>query len=189
MGHHKSFQLTVLNEMNVNHKKPGGIYVHIPFCVQKCPYCDFYSITDLSLKSRYLKALISEMQMVPAGSLVFDTLYLGGGTPSVYGPADIEKIIDAAFARYNIIPDAEITLEVNPGTVTFDSLNAYRGIGINRLNIGVQSFQDAHIKFLCRIHTAKDATAALDWARQSGFDNMNRSDLRPSESNHGKLAY
>ena len=152
--------------------KNGGIYVHIPFCVQKCPYCDFYSITDLALKSRYLKALISELQMTPSASLVFDTLYLGGGTPSVYGPEEIGQIVETAFARYNIIPDAEVTLEVNPGTVTFESLNAYRGIGINRLNIGVQSFQDASLKFLGRIHSAKDATAALEWARQSGFNNI-----------------
>jgi oxygen-independent coproporphyrinogen-3 oxidase len=152
--------------------KYGGIYVHIPFCVHKCPYCDFYSITDQSLKPRYLKALIGEMQMVPSASLVFDTLYLGGGTPSVYEPADIEQIIDSAVGQYKIAPDAEITLEVNPGTVTFDSLKAYRAVGINRLNIGVQSFRDANLKFLGRIHSAEDATAALKWARQSGFDNI-----------------
>jgi oxygen-independent coproporphyrinogen-3 oxidase len=152
--------------------KNGGLYVHIPFCVQKCPYCDFYSITDQSLKPRYLKALIGEMQMVPSAALVFDTLYLGGGTPSVYEPADIEQIIDTAVGQYNIAPDVEVTLEVNPGTVTFDSLNAYREIGINRLNIGVQSFRDANLKFLGRIHSAHDATAALKWARKSGFDNI-----------------
>ena len=152
--------------------KTGGIYVHIPFCVRKCPYCDFYSITDQSLKPPYLRALVNEMQMVESASLVFDTLYLGGGTPSVYGPADIKTIIDAAFTRFNIISDAEITLEVNPGTVTIDSLNAYRKIGINRLNIGIQSFQDANLKFLGRIHSAHDANAAFEWARQSGFDNI-----------------
>jgi oxygen-independent coproporphyrinogen-3 oxidase len=152
--------------------KKGGIYVHIPFCVQKCPYCDFYSITDLSLKSRYLKALIKEIKMIPAETLVFDTLYLGGGTPSVYGPAEIGQIIETAFAQYKIMPDAEVTLEVNPGTVTFDSLNAYRESGVNRLNLGVQSYQDANLKVLGRIHSAKDATSALEWARRSGFDNI-----------------
>jgi oxygen-independent coproporphyrinogen-3 oxidase len=140
--------------------------------VQKCPYCDFYSITDQSLKPRYLMALIGEMQMVPSASLEFDTLYLGGGTPSVYGPTDIGQIIDTAAAKYNIASDTEVTLEVNPGTVTFDSLKAYRGIGINRLNIGVQSLRDVNLKFLGRIHSARDATAALKWTRQSGFDNI-----------------
>ena len=118
------YNSTLNRVMEYTANENGGIYVHIPFCVQKCPYCDFYSVTDLALKSRYLKALISEMQMVPSASLVFDTLYLGGGTPSVYGPEEIGQIVETAFARYNIIPDAEVTLEVNPGTVTFESLNA-----------------------------------------------------------------
>lgn len=152
--------------------KYGGIYVHIPFCIKKCPYCDFYSITDLSLKSRYLQALIKEMNMIPAEPLVFDTLYLGGGTPSVYAPADIKTMLDAASTRFNIIPDAEVTLEVNPGTVTIDSLIVYHEIGINRLNIGIQSFQDANLKFLGRIHSGDDADAAFEWARQAGFDKI-----------------
>jgi oxygen-independent coproporphyrinogen-3 oxidase len=152
--------------------KYGGIYFHIPFCIKKCPYCDFYSIADLSMKSRYLKALISEVNMTSAETLVFDTLYLGGGTPSVYEPADLETILNTAHTQYNIILDAEVTLEVNPGTVTLDSLNAYREIGINRLNIGIQSFQDANLKFLGRIHSAHDANAAFKWARESGFKNI-----------------
>lgn len=158
--------------MNAKFKKSGGIYIHIPFCVNKCPYCDFYSITDLSLKSRYVQALLKEMQFVPSASLTFDTLYLGGGTPSVFDPAEIEQVLETANAQFEILPDAEITLEVNPGTVTADSLKAYRAIGINRLNIGIQSFQDANLKFLGRIHSAKDASLALEWARQAGFDNV-----------------
>lgn len=110
--------------------------------------------------------------MIPAETLVFDTLYLGGGTPSVYGPTAIEQIIDAAFAQYEIARDAEITMEVNPGTVTYGGLKAYRSVGINRLNIGVQSFQNANLKFLGRIHSAHDANAAFEWARLAGFDNI-----------------
>jgi oxygen-independent coproporphyrinogen-3 oxidase len=158
--------------MEHTYTKYGGIYAHIPFCVQKCPYCDFYSITDQSLKPRYLKALIGEMQMIDSGPMVFDTLYLGGGTPSVCGPADIGQIIDTAAAKYNIASNTEVTLEVNPGTVTLESLKVYREIGINRLNIGVQSFREANLAFLRRIHSARDATAALEWAQQSGFDNI-----------------
>jgi len=152
--------------------KTGGIYIHIPFCVNKCPYCDFYSITDLSLKSRYLQALLKEMQLGRLPSLAFDTLYLGGGTPSVFDPVEIEQIIETAYAQLKILPDAEVTLEVNPGTVTLDSLKAYRAVGINRLNIGIQSFQDANLEFLGRIHSAKDAALAMAWARQAGFDNI-----------------
>lgn len=146
--------------------------MHIPFCVKKCPYCDFYSITDFSSKSRYLKALIKEIKMITAAFLVFDTLYLGGGTPSVYGPKEIEQIIDNAFSQYNITRHAEVTMEVNPGTVDLDGLKAYRAIGVNRLNIGIQSFQDANLKVLGRIHSGDDANVTFEWARQSGFDNI-----------------
>ena len=153
-------------------KTYGGIYVHIPFCIKKCPYCDFHSISDLSLKSRYLQALIKEIEMIPAETMGFDTLYVGGGTPSIYGSPEIERIVDTVIAQYTIASDVEITMEVNPGTVTSDKLRAYRAIGINRLNLGIQSFQDSNLRFLGRIHSAHDANAAFEWARQSGFDNI-----------------
>jgi len=158
--------------MDVKLEKPGGIYVHIPFCVKKCPYCDFYSITDLSLKSRYLQALIKEMQMVSSESLVFDTLYFGGGTPSVFSPAEIEQVIDSALKQFDIASDVEVTLEVNPGTVAYEQLKEYLGAGINRLNIGSQSFQDANLQFLGRIHSSRDSIQAFDWSRQVGFENV-----------------
>jgi oxygen-independent coproporphyrinogen-3 oxidase len=151
---------------------PAGLYVHIPFCIKKCRYCDFYSITDHSQSSRFLAALQREMQLNRATPLVFDTLYIGGGTPSVLTPSDIEQIIDSASKFFSFDSDCEITLEVNPGTVTRESLEAFRNFGVNRLNIGVQSFDDASLRFLGRTHSALDARLSIEWARSAGFDNI-----------------
>ena len=152
--------------------KPAGLYVHIPFCMKKCRYCDFYSITDLSQSSRFLAALQQEMQLNSANSLVFDTLYIGGGTPSVLAPTAVEQIIESAAKYFSFASDCEITLEVNPGTVTRESLGAYRDFGVNRLNIGVQSFDNANLQFLGRTHSAGDAHLSVEWARSAGFDNI-----------------
>ena len=152
--------------------KHAGIYLHIPFCIKKCPYCDFYSITDQSLKQPFIKALIREIEMVSSSSLLFDTLYFGGGTPSVFKAEDISRIIEKIYSLFNMLADSEITIEVNPGTVAFEQLVEYRSIGINRINIGVQSFQDANLDFLGRIHSSNDADLTIRWARKAGFDNI-----------------
>jgi len=152
--------------------KLAGIYVHIPFCIKKCPYCDFYSITDQSLKQQFVESLIKEMQMAPGYSFLFDTLYFGGGTPSVFKAEDISRIIEKIYSLFNMLADSEITIEVNPGTVAFEQLVEYRSIGINRINIGVQSFQDANLDFLGRIHSSNDADLTIRWARKAGFDNI-----------------
>jgi oxygen-independent coproporphyrinogen-3 oxidase len=112
------------------------------------------------------------MQMVPQKPPVFDSLYIGGGTPSVLGAEAICQIIQFARQAFNIQSDAEMTLEANPATVNLDNLNAYRKFGINRLNIGVQSFQNSNLQFLGRLHSADDAFLSLEWARQAGFDNV-----------------
>jgi len=152
--------------------KPAGLYVHIPFCFRKCRYCDFYSISDLSQTARFLAALKREMQMNSETPLVFDTLYVGGGTPSVLKPETIGQIIETASRYFSIASDAEITLEVNPGTVTLDNLSEYRQFGVNRLNIGVQSFDDKNLRFLGRIHSGSDARLSVEWAHRAGFDNI-----------------
>jgi len=152
--------------------KNAGLYIHIPFCVRKCPYCDFYSVTDLALKPMFLKALIAEMQLVSAKGLCFDTLYMGGGTPSVYGYHDIGRIVSAAFHNFDLQSDSEINIEVNPGTVSLEQLDGYREAGINRINIGVQSFYQKNLDFLGRIHSANEARNALTGARQAGFENI-----------------
>ncbi|MDY6793629.1 MAG: radical SAM family heme chaperone HemW [Thermodesulfobacteriota bacterium] len=155
-----------------NQKEPGGIYVHIPFCVKKCPYCDFYSITDTSLKQRFISAVTSEMNMTCNLPFKFDTLYLGGGTPSVLETRFVRRIIKSAIGLYKFLPGSEITIEVNPGTVTAEKFREYRNAGVNRVSIGVQSFHQRELNFLGRIHTVKDADLAIKWSRDADFDNM-----------------
>jgi len=146
--------------------------VHIPFCVKKCPYCDFYSITGTSLKKRFISALISEMNMKYNLPFKFETLYIGGGTPSVLETELIIRIIETARSLYKLLPDSEITIEVNPGTVKLEKLKEYKDAGVNRISIGVQSFQERNLNFLGRIHTVEDADLTIKWARDSGFENI-----------------
>ena len=141
--------------------------------MRKCAYCDFYSGSDLSRIPHYIDALVQEIRRAePPAGLAFDTLYFGGGTPSVLEPAQIARILAAVRSRLTLLPGAEITLEANPGTVTPETLRAFRRTGVNRLNIGVQSFSDAGLRFLGRIHSAEDARLTLGWARDAGYDNI-----------------
>jgi len=151
---------------------PAGLYIHIPFCLKKCLYCDFYSQTDTSIIQGFMDALTREMEFWKNAPLEFDTIYMGGGTPSIMAPLDIERIIDTAAHWLTIRSDTEITLEVNPGTASLERLNGYRQAGVNRLNIGIQSFQDPILRFLGRIHSAGDAQKAFDDARNACFDNI-----------------
>ena len=152
---------------------PGhGIYIHIPFCLKKCAYCDFYSLTDLTLRRPFVEALLQEMTLAASPDVPSDTLYFGGGTPSVLAPQQIGALMRQARSRFTLTPDAEITLEVNPGTVTREYLAFLRQTGINRINIGVQSFSRDTLQFLGRIHTPGQATQAILHARQAGFDNV-----------------
>ncbi|MCX5881023.1 MAG: radical SAM family heme chaperone HemW [Deltaproteobacteria bacterium] len=150
---------------------PAGIYIHIPFCAQKCLYCDFYSITDLCLQDAFIEGLFREIAATK-NQLTFDSLYIGGGTPSLLPHNQIGRIIDRISAQFNLEASAEITLEVNPGTVTLESLKAYRERGVTRLNIGVQSFQNTHLQWLGRMHPADAAKDAILWARAAGFDQI-----------------
>ncbi|MEA1947588.1 MAG: radical SAM family heme chaperone HemW [Thermodesulfobacteriota bacterium] len=150
----------------------AGLYIHIPFCLKKCPYCDFYSITDTSLHPAFMDALVSEMRITRYPSLTFDTLYMGGGTPSVLDAKTIGKIIGTARESYEILPHAEITLEVNPGTVSLKKFEGCQHAGVNRINIGVQSFDPVNLHFLGRIHSARDAHVAVNWAQKAGFENI-----------------
>jgi len=146
--------------------------VHIPFCVRKCPYCDFYSVAGTADLKPFLSALVLEMGLYRRLPLMFDTLYIGGGTPSVLDGRGLARIIETAFDCFNIVETAEITLEVNPGAVQTAGLAAYRDLSVNRLNIGVQSFDDRNLKQLGRIHCARDAAASIGAARRAGFDNI-----------------
>ena len=155
-----------------NQEEPGGIYVHIPFCINKCPYCDFYSITDTSSKQRFISAVISEMNMILNLPFKFDTLYIGGGTPSVLQTKFIGQIVETAQSLYKLSSDSEITLEINPGTVDPEKLREYMDAGVNRVSIGVQSFNKKNLGFLGRIHTVEDADLALQWSKDAGFENI-----------------
>lgn len=152
--------------------EPAGIYIHIPFCVSKCRYCDFYSVTNTALATDFVAALVREIAGSRPGPMLFDTLYIGGGTPSVLPPAAITTIVSAIRNTFQCLPDTEVTLEINPGTLTPAHLSTYRDAGVNRLNVGVQSFQADNLSFLGRCHSARDASQALSWARSAGFDNV-----------------
>lgn len=153
--------------------EPGGIYIHIPFCIKKCDYCNFYSVTDLSLEHDFVEALEKEIIITAEYTdFSFDTIYLGGGTPSVLQPENIHKIINKVFEKFNILKNPEITIEINPGIINPDILKAYVQAGINRVNIGVQSFNNENLKFLGRIHTSHDAENAIKLVKDSGIENI-----------------
>lgn len=151
-----------------------SVYVHIPFCARKCLYCDFYSIEAPGEVEAFLAALDREVGLVQAGApgSKVQTIFLGGGTPSLLAPAQVEAILRRLRSAFAVAPDAEITLESNPGTLTRDSLAAYRAGGVNRLSLGVQSFHDLELRALGRIHSADDARRAIGDARAAGFDNL-----------------
>ena len=149
-----------------------SIYIHVPFCVKKCVYCDFYSKTHLSLIPDYVQSLLKEIERRSGLKEKIDTIYFGGGTPSLLSIKDVETLLQAIGGHFSVLRDVEITLEVNPGTVDFDYLSRLKRAGINRLSIGVQSFNDDKLKFLTRIHTAEQAINTIDDAGKAGFDNI-----------------
>jgi oxygen-independent coproporphyrinogen-3 oxidase len=149
-----------------------GLYIHIPFCSAICNYCNFNrGLFDVALKDRYVEALITEIGRTRDRRSA-DSIYFGGGTPSLLEPAEITRIIQASREAFDVAPDSEITLEANPETVTADRLAGYRAAGVNRLSFGVQSFRDDELRRLSRLHGADRARAALGEARAAGFDNV-----------------
>ncbi len=152
-----------------------GLYLHIPFCDTKCGYCDFYSITDNTLRPTFISALLKEISFYktePFTSVVYDTIYLGGGTPSLLTRKEIGEIFSTLYKNYSISEDCEITIEVNPGTIDQQKLSFYKSIGINRLSIGIQSFNDDELKILGRIHNSEQALQTFDYARKAGVENI-----------------
>src|SRR4030042_5101300 len=159
--------------MQQNQNLRPGLYIHIPFCLKKCRYCDFYSICYLSLIPSFLKALATEIRLQSGmSSPLFDSVYFGGGTPSVIPPTGIHQILEACRSKFYLLADAEITLEINPKTVDRKRLLEYRQAGVTRVNIGVQSFNDHHLAFLGRLHDQHDAADAIRCARHAGFDSL-----------------
>src|SRR6185436_11861552 len=172
---------------------PLSLYVHIPWCVRKCPYCDFNShelktpparplavsaesglAIGPELESQYVSALIADLELAlpQVWGRPVHTVFLGGGTPSLLSPRALDQLLSAIRARLPVAPDAEITLEANPGTFEAQKFNDFRAAGINRLSIGIQSFDPAHLRALGRIHDATQARTAIEIA-QASFDNFN----------------
>ena len=164
-----SLQLTAL--------PPLSLYVHLPWCLRKCPYCDFNSHELASgelPEQRYLDALVADLEAALAlvwGRTVH-SIFIGGGTPSLFSPQAIDRLLADIRARLRLAPDCEITLEANPGTFERDRFRAFRGAGVTRLSVGVQSFNDAHLKALGRVHDSAQARAAVEEAARA-FDTFN----------------
>jgi oxygen-independent coproporphyrinogen-3 oxidase len=156
---------------------PLSLYVHVPWCVRKCPYCDFNSHAQKGEipEQAYLQALIEDLEqdLSFAGDRPIETVFIGGGTPSLMSGEFYFRLFEALRERLSIAPDAEITLEANPGTVEQARFEAFRQAGINRLSIGVQSFDPQQLRTLGRIHDPAAAHRAADAARAAGFDNFN----------------
>ena len=151
-----------------------ALYIHIPFCIKKCLYCDFHSFRfDLSLIYRYTQALIKELKLFLSTDYSVKTIYLGGGTPSILPVEALEEIVRTIYGSFKSDDNIEFTIEVNPGTVNEEKLRLYKTLGINRISIGIQSLKEEELKILGRIHSGKEALEALDTAINVGFTNIN----------------
>ena len=156
---------------------PLSLYVHLPWCVRKCPYCDFNSHTmgDDAPLERYVDTLLADLDLEAgrAGGRELVSVFLGGGTPSVFSPRQIGRLLDGVAGRFRLANDIEVTMEANPGTVECGDPAGYRKAGVNRLSIGAQSFSGDSLAALGRIHGVKDIRCAVIEAREAGFDNIN----------------
>ena len=156
---------------------PLSLYIHIPWCERKCPYCDFNSHENYSpdVEPLYVSALLNDLdqQLNLVNGRSISTIFFGGGTPSLFSAKAIERILDGVRARVPLTDDCEITLESNPGSAEAEKYKAYKDAGVNRLSIGVQSFDDSKLNHLGRIHSSSEAKAALDMAFSSGFERLN----------------
>ena len=160
---------------------PLSLYIHLPWCLKKCPYCDFNShelqsggVLSVDLEQRYVDALVADLDasLPLIWGRTVHSIFIGGGTPSLFSPQSIDRLLGDIRARLKLTPDCEITLEANPGTFEKDRFKAFRSAGVTRLSIGVQSFNDAHLKALGRVHDGAQAMAAVEEAAQS-FDTFN----------------
>jgi oxygen-independent coproporphyrinogen III oxidase len=150
-----------------------GLYLHVPFCAAICNYCNFNrGLLDEALKRRYVDALIGEIRAAAEPSTPVDTIFFGGGTPSLLAPGEVRRMLEACRESFAVAAASEITMEANPESVTGESLDGYRAAGVNRLSFGVQSFRDEELRRLGRLHGADTARLAVQRARTAGFDNL-----------------
>ena len=156
---------------------PLSLYIHLPWCVRRCPYCDFnsYALNDKIPESEYLGALLSDLnsELLRIQRRRIESVFIGGGTPSLFSPQTIDRLISELRERRVLVTDAEITLEANPGAIEQQKFAQFLEAGVNRLSIGVQSFNDDLLRRIGRIHSRNDAVRALQAARGAGFDNVN----------------
>lgn len=168
--------LTKRIKMNPNSTSTLGMYIHIPWCPTRCIYCDFntYINAEPDLKAGYQAALLREIQEngLSLKRPRLNTIFFGGGTPTTLVPAQLLKLVEAVKTAFDLDSEAEITTEANPGTLSLNYLRELRQGGINRLSMGVQSFNDYELKFLSRLHSSREARKAVDNARKAGFDNL-----------------
>ena len=150
------------------------LYIHIPFCVRKCAYCDFLSAPGSEeAKASYTEALLREIEAVKIEKREVSSIFVGGGTPSALSPSLMGDIFEKIHKSFSVAPDAEITIEANPGTLSNEKLFLYRNVGINRLSLGLQSPEAAELKSLGRIHTYEEFLESFSLAREAGFQNIN----------------
>jgi oxygen-independent coproporphyrinogen-3 oxidase len=151
-----------------------GLYIHIPFCAQACHYCDFHFSTNITLKAEMVNAICQEIALRAdyLNQRTIDTIYLGGGTPSLLDEADLDLIFNTIHKHFQVIPGAEITLEANPDDLKADKVQSLVRVGFNRLSIGVQSFNDGHLQYLHRLHSAIEAQKSIKRAQDAGFSNI-----------------
>lgn len=150
-----------------------GIYIHIPFCVKKCPYCDFTSFTySEEEEKRYVKHLLREIELKAKGEKI-DTIYLGGGTPSLVSEESLFRVLDFLSKKFRLEKELEVSIEVNPGTITKEKAKFWKSLGINRISIGAQSFLDKELKILGRIHSVLDIYKTFYLLREEDFNNIN----------------
>jgi len=152
--------------------KMQGLYIHIPFCKSRCIYCGFFSTTKLDLRQQYVDALCQEMKMRCQGAENISTIYLGGGTPSQLTTDQLRQILHRAYIFNKVEKDAEVTIEVNPDDVTERFANDLTQLPVNRISMGVQTFDDKRLRFLHRRHTAEQVTTAVDRLRAAGIKNI-----------------
>jgi oxygen-independent coproporphyrinogen-3 oxidase len=161
---------------------PAGVYLHIPFCKSRCSYCDFATdvYRNADTVDRYVSAICREIEysgstspksQIPDPKSV-DTIYFGGGTPSLLSPEQVDRILASVYEKFDVGPDVEVTMEMNPATVTHKSLSGYRSLGVNRASFGVQTFDDRELKLLARGHDANDARTTFQLLRDAGFQNV-----------------
>jgi oxygen-independent coproporphyrinogen III oxidase len=149
----------------------AGIYIHIPFCKQACNYCNFHFVTSLRRKNELIAAIVHEISLTPNPGII-ETIYFGGGTPSLCTKDDIQGIIEQVHSVYKVSPAAEITIETNPDDITPEKLKEWKELGINRLSIGIQSFFEEDLVWMNRAHNAVQSKQCIEQAMQAGFTNM-----------------